>query len=46
MVEAMLIVAMTVQHFRLCICDSQPVRPVAVATTHPSYSPKFRLEAR
>jgi unspecific monooxygenase len=44
--EAVLILAMMVQRFRIARADSAPVLPMAVVTTQPSYAAPFRLAAR
>jgi unspecific monooxygenase len=46
MAEAVLILAMMVQRFRITRADSVPVLPMAVVTTVPSYAAPFRLEVR
>jgi unspecific monooxygenase len=46
MAEAVLILAMMVQRFRITRADSEPVLPVAVITTHPSRPAPFRLQTR
>lgn len=46
MAEAVLILAMMVQRFRVSRADSEPVLPVAVITTHPSRPAPFRLQVR
>jgi cytochrome P450 len=46
MAEAVLILAMTIQRFRIARADSAPVLPVAVVTTQPDRPAMFRLAAR
>ena len=46
MAEAVLILTMMVQRFRISRADSAPVLPMAVVTTVPSYAAPFRLEVR
>jgi cytochrome P450 len=46
MAEAVLILAMTIQRFRIARADSAPVLPVAVVTTQPDHPAMFRLTAR
>ena len=46
MAEAVLILAMTIQRFRIARADSTPVLPVAVVTTQPDHPAMFRLAAR
>jgi unspecific monooxygenase len=46
MAEAVLILAMAIQRFRIARADSAPVLPVAVVTTQPSHAAMFRLVAR
>jgi unspecific monooxygenase len=46
MAEAVLILAMTIQRFRISRADSTPVLPVAVVTTQPDHPAMFRLAAR
>ena len=43
MAEAVLILAMTIQRFRIARADSTPVLPVAVVTTQPDHAAMFRL---
>ena len=44
--EAVLIMVMTIQRFRIARADSAPVLPVAVVTTQPDHAAMFRLVAR
>jgi cytochrome P450 len=46
MAEAVLILAMTIQRFRITRADPAPVLPVAVVTTQPDHAAMFRLEMR
>jgi unspecific monooxygenase len=46
MAEAVLILALMIQRFRITRADSVPVLPMAVVTTQPSYAAPFRLAAR
>jgi cytochrome P450 len=46
MAEAVLILAMMIQRFRITRADSAPVLPMAVVTTQPSYAAPFRLATR
>jgi cytochrome P450 len=46
MAEAVLILAMTVQRFRIARADSTPVLPLAVVTTQPDHAAPFRLQMR
>jgi len=46
MAEAVLILAMTIQRFRIARADSAPVLPVAVVTTQPDHAAMFRLAMR
>jgi cytochrome P450 len=44
--EATLVLAMLVQRFEIALDDPAPVLPVAVVTTQPDHSARFRLRAR
>jgi cytochrome P450 len=46
MAEAVLILAMMVQRFRIARADCAPVLPMAVVTTQPAHAALFKLEAR
>jgi unspecific monooxygenase len=46
MAEAVLILAMTIQRFRIARADTGPVLPVAVVTMQPDHAATFHLTAR
>jgi cytochrome P450 len=43
---ATIMLASLVKAFHIALVDRAPVTPVCVATTHPNYHPKFRLQER
>ncbi|HEX4173056.1 MAG TPA: cytochrome P450, partial [Acetobacteraceae bacterium] len=46
MTEATLVLAMLVRNFEILLADPEPVRPVAVITTHPNHPPLFSCRSR